>query len=116
MNLPWTTSEFGRAAESAHENFFASISWDAMTCWFASGGLRDSPCGPGSCAVLRSELQVSRTRDREEFARIYPCPNCSSPDSGEGPLFARFRQTEGGEENSLCLTLARKRPDLDMKI
>jgi hypothetical protein len=39
MNLPWTTSEFRRAAESAHENFFASISWDAMTCWFASGGL-----------------------------------------------------------------------------
>jgi hypothetical protein len=43
MNLPWTTSEFGRAAESAHENFFAFISWDAMTCCFASGGLRDSP-------------------------------------------------------------------------
>jgi hypothetical protein len=79
MNLPWTTSEFGRAAESAHENFFASISWDAMTCWFASGGLRDSPCGPGSCAVLRSELQVSRTCDREEFARIYPCPTALRP-------------------------------------
>jgi len=58
MNRPWTTSEFGRAAESARENFFASISWDAMNRWFASGRLRDSP-GPGSCGGAARELLAS---------------------------------------------------------
>jgi hypothetical protein len=59
MNLAWTTSEFGRTAESTHENFFASISRDALTRWFASGSSRDSPVAQEFVAVLRSELLAS---------------------------------------------------------
>ena len=67
MNRPWTTSEFGRAAESARENFFASISWDAMTRWFASGRLRDSP-GPGSCGgAARNCSPLANNTDRRQL-------------------------------------------------
>ena len=34
--------DIGTAAELAQENFFAFISWDALTQWFEPGGLRDS--------------------------------------------------------------------------
>jgi len=34
--------DIGTAAELAQENFFAFISWDALTQWFQPGDLRDS--------------------------------------------------------------------------
>lgn len=34
--------DIGTAAELAQENFFALISWDALTQWFEPGGSRDS--------------------------------------------------------------------------
>ena len=40
MNLSSTTCEFGRAAESAHENFFASISWMRWLVGLHLGGSR----------------------------------------------------------------------------
>jgi hypothetical protein len=74
MNLAWTTSEFGRTAESTHENFFASISWDALTRWFASGSSRDSPVAQEVVAVLRSELLASleQHRPRATLALVMP--------------------------------------------
>jgi len=44
--------DIGTAAELAQENFFAFISWDALTQWFEAGGLRDSALAQELVTVL----------------------------------------------------------------
>ena len=59
MNLAWTTSEFGRAAESTHENFFASISWMRWLVGLHLAARGAPPEAQEVVAVLRSELLAS---------------------------------------------------------
>ena len=66
MNLSWTTGELERAAESAHGNLSALVSWDALSRWFEPGGLRDSvrhfgsPSAAKGFAMLDTGLQEAR--------------------------------------------------------
>jgi hypothetical protein len=52
MSLSCTTDDVGRAAEPVQGNFFAVISWDALTRWFEPGGLRDSAVAQELVMVL----------------------------------------------------------------
>ena len=52
MNPPM--DDIGTAAELAQDNFFAFISWDALTQWFQPGGLHDSVVAQELVMVLFS--------------------------------------------------------------
>jgi hypothetical protein len=74
MTLSWTTNDIDGAAESAHENFAALMSWDELTRWFEPGELRDLRTAERGFQSIRKENlpKISGTRGRKTKSKGTP--------------------------------------------